>query len=78
MNSVFNGLPQGNQIPQPTNQLPSQITPQMLQQFNEFKKNFKGDPKQMVMQLLQQNGMNGNQLQQAMQMVQQFQTLLKG
>jgi len=50
----------------------------MIQQFNQFKQEMQGkDPKQMVMDMLQ-NGQTGNsQIQQAMEMAKQFNGMLK-
>lgn len=49
----------------------------MLQQLVEFKRTYKGDPKQAVMQMLQQGKITNPQLQQAMQMAKQIQSMLK-
>lgn len=49
----------------------------MIQQFNQFKNSFRGDPKQMVMNMLANGQISNPQLQQAMQMARQFQGLLK-
>lgn len=49
---------------------------QMIQQFNEFRNNFKGDPKQEVMKLMQSGRLNQNQLNQLQQMANQFQNML--
>ena len=51
--------------------------PEMLQQFNQFKNSFRGDPKQMVMNMLSSGQITNPQLQQAMQMARQFQGFLK-
>ena len=62
-NPLFNvlggGMPQGNG------------PMQMIQQFMQFKQNFKGDPKEEVQKISQQ------QLNQVQQMAGQFQNLLK-
>lgn len=50
---------------------------QMIQQIKNFQKNYKGDPKQAVMQMLQQGQITNPQLQQAMQMAKQIQNLIK-
>lgn len=52
-------------------------TTDMLKQFQEFSKNFKGDPKQIVMQMLSQGKIGNSQLQQIMQMAKQFEGFLK-
>ncbi|MCM1221647.1 MAG: hypothetical protein NC548_44930 [Lachnospiraceae bacterium] len=46
--------------------------PQMLNQIRRFKSAFKGNPKQQVMSMVQQGMRSNEQLQQAMQMAQQF------
>ena len=68
-NSLFNalggGMPQGNS---PT---------QMIQQFMQFKQNFKGDPRAEVEKMLQSGRISQQQLNQVQQMAGQFQNLLK-
>lgn len=49
---------------------------QMMQQFNQFKANFKGDPKAEVEKLLQSGKLNQQQLNQLQQMAKQFKQLL--
>lgn len=49
--------------------------PQMLSQIRRFKGAFKGNAKQQVMSMVQQGMRSNEQLQQAMQMAQQFQGL---
>lgn len=49
----------------------------LLTQFNNFKRNFKGDPKQQVQQLLNSGQMTQEQLSQLEQMARQFQGILK-
>ena len=57
---------------------PSTNSPsQLLQQITEFKRNYSGDPKQAVMQMLQQGQITHPQLQQAMQMAKQIQQMFK-
>lgn len=53
------------------------INPQMLQQLNEFRRTYTGNPKQAVMQMLQKGQITNPQLQQAMQMAKQIQTMIK-
>lgn len=48
----------------------------MLQQLKDFKRNYKGDPKQAVMSMLQSGQINNAQLRQAMAFAQQFKGLL--
>ncbi len=50
---------------------------QMMQQFQQFKENFKGDPKAEVEKLLQSGKLNQQQLNQLQQMAKQFQSLMQ-
>lgn len=50
---------------------------QMLQQFQQFKANFHGDPKAEVEKLLQSGRLNQQQLNQLQQMAKQFQSLMQ-
>lgn len=69
-NPLFNvlsgGMPQGNG------------PMQMIQQFMQFKQNFKGDPKEEVQKMLQSGKISQQQLNQVQQMAGQFQHMLKG
>lgn len=63
---------------------PQQVAPgrtnspmQLMQQFQQFRDTFKGNPQQMVQQMLQSGQINNAQLQQAMQMAQQFRQFVK-
>ena len=49
---------------------------QMMQQFQQFKANFQGDPRQEVQKLLQSGRMSQQQLNQLQAMAQQFQQLI--
>lgn len=50
----------------------------MIQQFNQFKQQMQGvDPRNMLMQMLQSGKINQQQLNQAQQMAQQMQFLLR-
>lgn len=49
---------------------------QMIQQFNQFKNSFTGDPKQAVMNLLQSGQMNQQQLDQLQAMAKEFKNFL--
>jgi len=51
---------------------------QMIQQFMQFKQNFKGDPKEEVQKMLQSGKISQQQLNQVQQMAGQFQHMLKG
>lgn len=69
MNPLFNAL--GGGIPQGNGPM------QMIQQFMQFKQNFKGDPKAEVEKMLQSGRISQQQLNQVQQMAGQFQNLLK-
>ena len=64
---MFGGMPMGGNGPM-----------QMMQQFVQFKQNFKGDPKAEVQKMLQSGRISQTQLNQAQQMAQQFQRMLGG
>ena len=69
-NPLFNvlggGMPQGNG------------PMQMIQQFMQFRQNFRGDPKAEVEKMLQSGRISQQQLNQVQQMAGQFQHMLKG
>lgn len=69
MNPLFNAL--GGGMPQGNGPM------QMMQQFMQFKQNFKGDPKAEVQKMLQSGRISQQQLNQVQQMAGQFQNLLK-
>lgn len=50
---------------------------QMMQQFQQFKANFHGDPKAKVEKLLQSGKLSQAQLNQLQQMAKQFQSLMQ-
>lgn len=64
---MFGGAPMGGNGPV-----------QMIQQFMQFRQNFKGDPKAEVQKMLQSGRISQAQLNQAQQMAQQFQHMLRG
>lgn len=64
-NALGGGTPQGNG------------PMQMIQQFMQFKQNFKGDPKAEVEKMLQSGRISQQQLNQVQQMAGQFQHMLK-
>ena len=70
-NPLFNALG-GNNLPRPMGQFQ-----QMMQQFQQFRNNFQGNPKQEVEKLLQSGKMSQQQLNQLQAMAQQFQGFLK-
>ena len=53
------------------------LNPQMIQQFNQFRKSFNGNPQQAVMNLMRQGMMTNAQFQQLAQMANQFQNFMK-
>ena len=60
------------------NQLNQNNTASMIQQFNEFRKQMQGiNPKDEVMKMLHNGKINQQQLNQAQQMAQQFQSMFK-
>lgn len=65
-NALGGGMPQGNG------------PMQMIQQFMQFRQNFKGDPKEEVQKMLQSRKISQQQLNQVQQMAGQFQHMLKG
>ena len=69
-NPLFNAL--GGVMPQGNGPM------QMMQQFMQFKQNFKGDPKAEVEKMLQSGKISQQQLNQVQQMAGQFQHMLKG
>ena len=69
-NPLFNAL--GGVLPQGNG------TMQMIQQFMQFKQNFKGDPKAEVQKMLQSGRISQQLLNQVQQMAGQVQRMLKG
>ena len=61
-------------VPQGQNNV---FNPQMIQQFNQFRKSFNGNPQQAVMNLMRQGIMTNAQFQQLAQMANQFQNFMK-
>ena len=53
------------------------FNPQMIQQFNQFRKTFNGNPQQAVINLMRQGMMSNAQFQQLAQMANQFQNFMK-
>lgn len=66
MNSIFSALnnPFGNMQ-------------NMMAQFNQFKRTFKGDPQQTIDEMLKNGQINQTQIDQAKQMAQQFRSLMR-
>lgn len=69
-NPLFNALG-GNQMPGPLGNFA-----QMMQQFQQFKANFHGDPKAEVQKLLQSGKMSQQQLDQLQAAAKQFHALM--
>ena len=69
MNPLFNMFGQNNQN--------GMFPFNMIQQFNQFKQNFQGDPKQRVQNLLDTGQMSQDQFNQLSSMAQMFQQFLK-
>lgn len=69
MNPLFNMFGQNNQN--------GMFPFNMIQQFNQFKQNFQGDPKQRVQNLLDTGQMSQEQFNQLSTMAQMFQQFLK-
>ena len=72
MNNPFMAALGGGQMPGPMVNFA-----QMVQQFQQFKANFQGDPKAEVEKLLQSGKLNQQQLNQLQQMAKQFQSLMQ-
>lgn len=70
-NPLFQALG-GGQMPGPMGQFQ-----RMMQQFQQFKANFQGDPQQEVQKLLQSGKMSQEQLNQLQQMAKRFQNLMQ-
>ena len=70
-NPLFQALG-GGQMPGPMGQFQ-----RMMQQFQQFKADFQGDPQQEVQKLLQSGKITQQQLDQIQQMAKQFQAMLK-
>lgn len=69
-NPLFQAL--GGQMPGPMGQFQ-----RIMQQFQQFKAGFQGDPQQEVQKLLQSGKINQEQLNQLQQMAKQFQNLMQ-
>ena len=70
-NPFFNALG-GGRMPGPMGQFQK-----MMQQYQQFRQSFKGDPKAEVEKLLQSGKINQQQLNQLQQMAKQFQNLMQ-
>lgn len=72
MSNPFMAALGGGQMPGPISNFA-----QMVQQFNQFKANFKGDPKAEIEKLMQSGKLTQQQLNQLQQMAKQFQSLMQ-
>nr|DAF73860.1 MAG TPA: hypothetical protein [Caudoviricetes sp.] len=70
-NPLFNALG-GNKMPGPMGNFQ-----QMMQQFQQFKANFQGDPQQEVQRMIQSGQLSQQQLDQVQNVARQFAALLK-
>ena len=55
-----------------------QSQPNFVQRFNQFRQNFKGDPRQQVQQLLNSGQVSQEQYNRAVKMANQFQRMFGG
>lgn len=69
-NPLFQAL--GGQMPGPMGQFQ-----RIMQQFQQFKAGFQGDPQQEVQKLLQSGKISQQQLNQLLEMAKQFQNLMQ-
>ena len=58
------------------NSMPNNNMMNLLQQFNQFKQNFNGDPRQQVQQLLNSGKVTQDQYNRAVQMANQLQRMM--
>ena len=65
-NPLFGGVPQN----------PFGNIQQLMQQFNQFRQSFQGDPRQQIQQLLNSGKISQQSYNQAYQMAQQFQKMM--
>ena len=72
ISSLFNMFGQKQQLPM-NNGLAN-----LMGQFNQFKKNFNGDPRQRVQELLDSGQMSQQQFNQLSQAATQFQNMMRG
>lgn len=75
-NILNNNIPAQNNYSQMNNNFMGNML-NMINQFNNFKKNFQGDPEQQVKQLLSSGQMTQQQFNQLSQMAKQLQNFLK-
>ena len=66
-----------NRQPNVQQGLNNAFSPQMIQQFNQFRRTFNGNPQQAVMNMLRQGMMTNAQFQQLAKMANRFQNFMK-
>lgn len=71
-NNLYKSLGRNQQLPAPFGNLQN-----MIQQLNQFKNNFRGDPRQQVQELLNSGRMTQDQFNKLKQIADQLQGLLK-
>lgn len=72
MNNLYKSLGGTQQLPAPFGNMQN-----LIQQFNQFRSTFRGDPKQQVQQLLNSGRMSQDQFNKLKQMADQLQGMLK-
>ena len=72
MNNLYKSLGKNQQLPAPFGNLQN-----MMNQFNQFRNTFKGDPKQQVQELLNSGRMTHDQFNKLKQMADQIQGMFK-
>lgn len=75
MNPLYNLLGGGNNVPLPG---PLGNMQNFMNQFNQFRQTFHGDPKQQVQQMLNSGQMTQEQFNQLSQMATQLQRMMGG
>lgn len=66
-NPLYNMMGNANNLPN-----------NLLTKFNQFRQNFKGDPRQQIQELLNSGKVSQQQYDKAVRMAQQFQRMLSG
>lgn len=71
-NPLFDSMNGNQQLPGPFNNMMN-----FVQQFNQFRSSFRGDPRQKVQELLSSGQMTQQQFQQLSSMAQQIQKMMR-
>lgn len=74
---MANSILRNISTPQNQQQSSMQFNPEMVQQIKQFAQTVKGNPRDIVMNMIQQGVRSNEQLKQAMSMAQQFQGMFK-